>query len=275
VSLWASLPKPLQRRMARWCGQNKHAIQPAVPLISFTFDDFPRSALVQGGAVLSEIGFRATYYACFGLMDQSSPTGTLFSPSDFPALMQHEIGSHTFDHCDAWGTEPAEFEASIVRNEQFVARELPGVTMASLSYPISYPRPETKRRTAGHYECARGGGQTYNAGATDLNYLKAFFLEQSRDDLDSIKRAVDDNSRAGGWLILATHDICESPTRFGCTPGFFKQVVAYVAQSGAVVLPVSEAFARIHPAPVSLSLGTQRPALNAGDETGREALKAR
>jgi peptidoglycan/xylan/chitin deacetylase (PgdA/CDA1 family) len=240
--------------MARWFGQNKRPIQPASPLISFTFDDFPRSALLQGGAILREHGLVGTYYACFGLMGHSTPTGEIFSQDDLPELLhqQHELACHTFDHCDSWQTAPAEFEASIRRNQRFISRELPSVRLASLSYPISYPRPQTKRRVAKYYECARGGGQTFNAGASDLNYLNAFFLEQSRDDLDTIKRTIDNNSLAKGWLILATHDICDSPTRFGCTPGFFKQVVGYVAQSGAVVLPLSEAFLRIQPARLSL-----------------------
>ena len=236
MSLWTSIPKPLQRRLARWFGQNKRPIQPSAPLVSFTFDDFPRSALLQGGAILREHSLAGTYYASFGLMSRVTPTGEIFSQDDLPELLhqRHELACHTFDHCDSWDTAPAEFEASILRNQRFVTHKLPGVRLASLSYPISYPRPQTKHRVAKYYACARGGGQTYNAGATDLNYLKAFFLEQSRDDFDAVKRTVDNNSHAKGWLILATHDICESPTRFGCTPRFFKQVVGCVVQSGAI-----------------------------------------
>jgi peptidoglycan/xylan/chitin deacetylase (PgdA/CDA1 family) len=33
------------------------------PVISFTFDDFPRSALVKAGAILRERGLAGTYYA--------------------------------------------------------------------------------------------------------------------------------------------------------------------------------------------------------------------
>jgi hypothetical protein len=57
--------------------------------------------------------------------------------------------------------------------------------------------------------------------------------------------------RQNGWLIFATHDVCESPTRFGCTPRFFKQVVDYASKSGATVLPVHEAFQKIQTASVA------------------------
>jgi peptidoglycan/xylan/chitin deacetylase (PgdA/CDA1 family) len=212
-------------------------------MVSFTFDDFPRSALSLGGSILREHGFRGTYYASFGLMGQSTPTGEIFSRDDFAEFLrqEHDLACHTFDHCDAWDTSPAEFEASVVRNQQFVSQEFPGLSLTSLSYPISCPRPQTKRRTAKYYACARGGGQTYNFRTADLNYLKAFFIEQSRDDLDAIKRTIDANATTKGWLIFATHDVCDAPTRFGCTPRQFSQVLDYTLTSGARVLSIFEA----------------------------------
>ena len=243
MNVWTKMPKALQRRSARWFARNPVTLKLEKPVISFTFDDFPKSALTVAGRMLREHGFVGTYYASFGLMGKQTPTGEIFSKSDLAEFIAqgHELACHTFDHCDSWDTEPAEFEASICRNQEFVARELPKFTMRSLSYPISYPRPATKRRVARRFACARAGGQTFNSGPTDLNYLKAFFIEQSRDNLDAIKRTIDDTVRASGWLIFATHDVCESPTRFGCTPAQFSRIVNYVAQSGAVVLPVSEA----------------------------------
>jgi peptidoglycan/xylan/chitin deacetylase (PgdA/CDA1 family) len=180
-------------------------------------------------------------------MGQRGQFGEMFLLDDLHACVQskHELGCHTFDHCDSWDTSPAEFEASSIRNQQSLARHLPGLKLESLSYPISYPRPQTKLRMARRYDCARGGGQTFNSGVTDLNYLSAFFLEQSRDDFDEIKRVIDANRHKNGWLIFATHDVCESPTRFGCTPRLFEQVVEYATRSGAAVLPVHQARLRL------------------------------
>jgi len=216
-------------------------------VISFTFDDFPRSALIKGGAILRERGFAGTYCASLGLMGKQAPSGEIFRREDLYELVRqgHELACHTFDHCDSWKTDPTDFEDSIERNRQAVAEQMPGLTLRSFSYPISWPRPETKRRVATHFECARGGGQTFNAGTVDLNYLKAFFIEQSRDNFDDIRQTIDANARVNGSLIFATHDVCDSPTRFGCTRRFFEQVVEHSAKSGAVILPVSEALERI------------------------------
>lgn len=249
-SLWTKLPPWSQRRAARWLARRICRLGATSPIISFTFDDFPRSALHQGGSILREYGFAGTFYTSFGLMGTTAPTGGIFTVEDLPEFVRqgHELGCHTFDHCDSWQTNPAEFEASIVRNQRKLAELLPDAAFSSLSYPISWPRPQTKRRVARYFECARGGGQTFNVGDADLNFLKAFFIEQCHGNMDEIRRVVDANARANGWLIFATHDVSESPTRFGCTPVFFRQVVEYAAQSGASVLPVYRALRRVLPA---------------------------
>jgi hypothetical protein len=120
---------------------------------------------------------------------------------------------------------------------------LPGASFRTFSYPISPPRPRTKRKVADHFACARGGGQTFNVGTTDLNYLRAYFLEKARGDREAVTRLIEDNSAARGWLILATHDICKDPTRYGCRPDFFEHVARRAVSSGARVMPVAEALA--------------------------------
>lgn len=247
ASIWTKLPKGIQRRAARWFGCRPCRIPLQSPIISFTFDDFPRSALLTGGKILQKHGAVGTYYTSLGLMDKVTSTGQIFAREDLDELTrnQHEIACHTFDHCDSWNTEPADFEASVRRNQQRVVELMPNARFSGLSYPLSWPRPQTKRRIARHYQCARGGGQTFNSGTTDLNYLKAFFIEQSRENFDGISGVIDANARANGWLIFATHDVCESPTRYGCTAGLFERVVKHSVQSGAVILPVHAALQRI------------------------------
>ena len=75
----------------------------------------------------------------------------------------------------------------------------------------------------------------------DLNYLSAYFLEQSRDNRGAIKHMIEQNSRNNGWLIFATHDVSKEPTRWGCEPSLFEDIVKYSVHSGARVLPVFRA----------------------------------
>ena len=231
-----------RRRVARLLFKRPLAINSQRPLISFTFDDFPRSALLAGD-LLNRFGFRGTYYVSLGLMGRETATGQMFVLDDLKALTKqgHELGCHTFAHCDSWDTTPQSFQDSIVKNAEELRRLLPGLEFKNFSYPISLPRPLTKAKTAGHFLSCRGGGQAFNVGTADLNQLSAYFLEKSRDDIQAVQAVIDRNRDARGWLIFATHDISENPTPFGCTPEFFEEVVQYAVSSGSQILPVMKA----------------------------------
>jgi peptidoglycan/xylan/chitin deacetylase (PgdA/CDA1 family) len=214
-----------------------------VPIVSFTFDDFPRSALMVGGDILKRAGAAGTFYASMGLMGRRAPVGEIFEPDDLPRALAagHELGCHTFAHCDSWRTDTSTFTRSIRENLKAFREIVPGASFETFSYPISPPRMLTKRETGRHFSGCRGGGQTFNVGTADLALLSAFFLEKSRDDMGAVKKVIDQNRQACGWLIFATHDVEDRPSRFGCTPRFFEDVVAYARGSGARVLTVADA----------------------------------
>jgi len=217
------------------------------PYISFTFDDFPRSALHTGGNILLKYGVQGTYYASLGLMGSVTPTGEIFVLNDIKDLLSqgHELGCHTFSHCNSFTTATTEFINSILHNKTRLDELIPGATFQTFSYPIEGPRILTKRKIGKYFECCRFGGQTINSGVIDLNFLKAFFLEKTRDAPNIVKGLIDRCCRAHGWLIFATHDIAKSPSRFGCVPSFFEDIVKYSKDSGAIILPVSRALDQI------------------------------
>jgi peptidoglycan/xylan/chitin deacetylase (PgdA/CDA1 family) len=216
-------------------------------LISFTFDDFPRTALWEGGRILRKYGLAGTYYVSFGLLGVDSPSGPICTPEDLAVLLdqKHELACHTFGHCHSWDTKTADFEASLRENQAALRQLFPNADFQSFSYPISEPRPLTKRATGRHFLSCRAGGQTFNTGETDLNQLSAFFLEKSRGQEGIVRDLIERNREARGWLILATHDVHPVPSPYGCTPEFFEHVVQYAVNSGAQVLPVVQALQAI------------------------------
>lgn len=244
--LWCRIHGRYRRAAAAAFARRPHSMANREPLISFTFDDFPRSALLVGGEILEAAGACGTYYTSLGLMAQMAPTGEIFHREDLVATLQrgHELGCHTFAHCDAAETSPQVFEESIEKNAEALQAVAPGATFKTLSYPIGTPTPATKKRCARHFPACREGGQAFNIGTIDLNRLQAFFIEQSRDTPEAIDRIIDENARAGGWLIFGTHDVSDSPTRYGCRPQLFEQIVKRSAQAGRI-LPVAEALAVI------------------------------
>ncbi len=231
------------RTCARYLFRRPFAIESTRPLISFTFDDFPHTAFSVGGAILQKYGVAGTYYVSLGLAGKNDASGPMFGVDDLTSLREqgHELGCHTYGHFDSSGTKPSVFLESVRANQQALNTLLPGEIFRTFSYPKSAPRGRTKQVTAPRFECCRGGGQTFNAGVADLNYLGAFFIEQAHGDLAAMQSMIDQNNAAKGWLIFATHDICDRPSPYGCTPQVFEAVVQYAAQSGATLLPVTKA----------------------------------
>jgi peptidoglycan/xylan/chitin deacetylase (PgdA/CDA1 family) len=247
----------LAMEAARVLFRRQLSVRTPVPLISFTFDDFPRSAFLNASAILGRYGILGTYYVSLSLAGKESQMGPMYQTEDLKELARlgHELGCHTFGHCHSWNTPPDIYEKAILDNQQALNEVLPGTAFQTFSYPFSGPRLPVKQIAGRHFLCCRGGGlragrfllrhhaggQTFNSGTTDLNLLCAFFLEQSRENPEAVKRLIDQNAQARGWLIFATHDVRDAPSRFGCTPGFFEHVVQWSLESGARLLPVVEA----------------------------------
>jgi peptidoglycan/xylan/chitin deacetylase (PgdA/CDA1 family) len=238
-----------QRGSASTFCRRERPIKTDRAIISFTFDDFPRSALLNGGGILSRLGVAGTFYVALGLLGKHAPTGVVANVRDLERAVAdgHELGCHTFSHCGAWHTDPRAFENAVAMNQRALQRVLPSTRFRTLSYPISPPRPSTKRRMASWFLCCRGGGQTFNVGMADLNCLRGYFLEKSRDRIGAIKAMIDANAAARGWLILSTHDVCEEPTEFGCRTAMFEEVATYALSSGAYALPVAAAAEALFP----------------------------
>jgi peptidoglycan/xylan/chitin deacetylase (PgdA/CDA1 family) len=243
--LWNRVKNRYRRYIAKAVATRMVQLRPGEAIVSFTFDDFPLTALETGGRILEQYGLVGTYYAALGLAGKTGPVGRYFSESHLPDLLQrgHELGCHTYDHFHGWVTPAAEYEHSVVRNQQRLAQILPGVTFGSHSYPISCPSPWNKRISESRYSAARGGEQKANGTLVDANNLDAFFIEKSRENLAAIRAQIDQAKVTASWLIFATHDICNEPSPFGCTREVFETVVRYTAESGIKVLPVSRAFA--------------------------------
>jgi peptidoglycan/xylan/chitin deacetylase (PgdA/CDA1 family) len=181
-------------------------------------------------------------------LDTETEVGKIASRDDLARAVDEgsELGCHTFDHLDAWHTSFSTFMASIARNSEALHRILPGARFTTFAYPKSGARLSVKLRLRNTFMCCRGGGQGTNEDHTDLNLLKASFLDRRTGvDFEAIRTLIDYNAERRGWLILATHDVAADPSPYGCTPEFLEAVVQYASRSGALLLPVGEACARL------------------------------
>lgn len=216
------------------------------PVVSFTFDDAPKSAFDVGREILKAYDARATYYVSLGLLDSDTEVGRIASRADLvDALAEgYELGCHTFDHLDAQHIPLNEFVASIARNARGLADIAPNASFRSFAYPKSGPTLAAKSAISKRFKCCRGGRETINDGTADLNLLNAVFLDRRTGADDAaVDRWIDNNSKSGGWLIFATHDVADKPSPYGCTPKLLEYAVRRARESGAQILPVIEACA--------------------------------
>jgi peptidoglycan/xylan/chitin deacetylase (PgdA/CDA1 family) len=242
--------RTLSRANNRWrrfsvdrFGRREVMLRAATPYVSFTFDDFPRSALVAGGSILERHAARGTYFVSLQLLGGPSPSGPIASWDDLRGLLAagHELGCHTFEHLDGRVSTAEAFERSIQANRAALTARVPDGHLPVFAYPLDGPVLSIKKAVGRHFVICRGGGQAFNAGAMDLNLLKAYFLDwRNRGNLAAVRDVIERNAAARGWLIFATHDVAADPSRYGCEPEFFDEVVRLSRQSGARVLPMSE-----------------------------------
>ena len=70
------------------------------PMVSFTFDDVPKSAATVGAAILEQHDATGTYYVIGGQVGTSAAWWDMVDGEDIADLHRrgHEIACHTFSH---------------------------------------------------------------------------------------------------------------------------------------------------------------------------------
>jgi peptidoglycan/xylan/chitin deacetylase (PgdA/CDA1 family) len=215
-------------------------------VVSFTFDDFPRSAWINGGAILEQYDRRGTYYAAMGLAGTDSNLGKMFEPDDLRAahIRGHEIACHTYSHRDCCHASPAEIAAEIERNSGAVAPAIGEEKLDNFAYPFGGVSLTAKSVLAGRFASCRGTGRGINRGTVDLADLLSSSIYSRDFDRDRLCQLIDDAQATNGWVIFYTHDVAEAPSPFGCTPAQLQSIVAYAAEN-APVLPVRDVLIRL------------------------------
>lgn len=211
-------------------------------IVSFSFDDFPRSAMNVGAAQLEAQGWRGTFYTSAGLAGISNHHGEHFHPSDLSSLQAagHEIGGHSYSHVNLRTLGMRSAQEEIRRNKSALAVNCAANAVRHFAYPFGESSIGLKASLAGEYISLRGIRGGVHHGEADLNELKAQALD-SDEHLAAAHSMIDSLATKPGWLILFTHDISETPSEWGCSPAQFANIISAVKTSGAQVLPVGVA----------------------------------
>jgi len=245
MSLMSRLGAYCDKQIAQRCSKRIATQAPTVPIVSFTFDDFPRSALTVAGSMLLEVDLRGTFYASMGLMGQESGLGEMFDVGNLRALIEegHELGCHTFGHLYCPAAEPSEVLHECEQNRSAAAEALGSYRLRNFSFPSGGVTWSAKARLSTIYDSCRTVEHGINHNPVDLGFLRANPLYSTRG-VGEVDRLIAKNVERAGWLILYTHDVQSHPSAVGCTPAYFKTILRSAIASGASIMTIAQALSR-------------------------------
>lgn len=215
----------------------------SMPMVSFTFDDLPKSAVTTGAAMLEAQGARGTFYVSGSLVGADAPDWVAGSTDDVVSLHRrgHEIGCHTFSHQRACDFDEAGMQQEIARNRAYLHALDPSIRVESFAYPFGYGSYARKYQLRKAFQTCRSIVQGVNSGGVDLQFLRAMPLVDREMDRDGIERAFDEAQSNNGWLIFYGHDVTERPSPYGCSPALLAHALDAASRRNIPALTMAEA----------------------------------
>jgi len=240
-----SLRGKLRRRLVRLVERRPAKRKPGRPTVSFSFDDAPATAAVEGRAALEAHGLRGTYFVSVGLAGRTGPMGL---NAEREALMEaaaagHELACHTFSHLDCGQADRQTIAADVARNAAALS-DWGAAPATTFAYPYGDVSLAAKQALGGRYDLLRGLHHGLIEAGTDLNQAPAVGIEGP--DGEAIAMSwIDLAVERGAWLILYTHDVTETPSPFGCTPATLNGLIDHALARNAEIVTVAEGARRL------------------------------
>ena len=211
-------------------------------VVSFTFDDFPKSAVYNGARLLNRRDWQGTFYACGAFAGKPTHHGEAFDAHDLRKLVarHHEIGCHTLDHLNCVVAGAQKVADSVDANAR--AMRLLGceMEMSSFAFPYGDVSPWARRVLKDRFTTLRGIRDGVNVGRADRTQLKAVGLGPGEAGRNKALYWMEELQLSGGWLVFFTHDIDDHPTRWGMTLRDFEWLLDAVERRGFWVRTMAE-----------------------------------
>jgi len=235
----------LDRKFSRFTPVRPALWRAPVGTLSVTFDDFPRSAWIQGGTILRAHGVRGTYYMSGDLCGRTIHGQAYFEPSDLAALQRegHEIGSHLFYHQSVLQLSEDALRDGIQRNEAFAAEHLGDRRMTNFAYPYGDLNLRAKRLCGKSFSSSRGVAPGINSGRVDLGDVRAFCFEHHSLERTNWAQLLSETAWRKAWMVVLTHDVSDNPSPYGCRPEDLDRLIRLARKAGLAILPAREAMA--------------------------------
>lgn len=220
----------------------KNAFMPSEKkIVSFTFDDYPLSAIENGARILEAHKVNGTFYCSLGLAGKDSSVGVIGNEKDMLEISErgHECACHTFGYVNCADITPEFLMEDCLRNQK-IAKEFMNLKFHSFAYPGGAFNPASKRVVSGLYRSVRTVKPGINSGRIDLACLNGVPLYELLG-LEAAKKWLDKLELSGGWLIFYTHDVSYKPSSHGSSVRLFEGILEATIQRGFQIMTVLQA----------------------------------
>lgn len=240
-----SLKGKLRRRLARLAHRKPVRLRLANPMITFSFDDAPASAVETGAAVLEARGLKGAYYISAGLAGQLGPMGRYATLAETARLIEagHELACHTFSHLDCGQAAGPAIAAEADRNAAAL-KALGADALESFAYPYGDVSAPAKAVLGDRFRTLR----TVQAGlvedGADANQLPSVGIEGPDGEAHAMAWLEKARARRA-WLILYTHDVSDTPSAWGCTPAALARIADAALAANFDVVTAAEGARRL------------------------------
>lgn len=240
---WTALQARISNRLSRHLCTAPFRLRNKGPMVSFTFDDTPRSAAAVGVPILDAYGARATFYVAGGLVDKWSGHWDGISADEIVKLHRqgHEIACHTFSHTPTTDLDSTALANEIGDNRRYLLALDPSIRIENFAYPYGLGSVLRKGQLRKTFRSSRGIVPGVNSAVVDLQFLLAAPLINRDIDRDEVDRLFNEAVEKNGWLIFYSHDVADEPSPYGCSPTLLRHALDAAVRRNVEILSVAEA----------------------------------
>jgi len=216
-------------------------------IVSFTFDDVPKSTFENAVPILNKYKLSATFYVALSLMTGNSGKD-LYSKENLQKCLEggHELACHSYNHIHFFDTKNADLIKDDLKRNHITLEGLGlNTSFENFSYPFGEQTITSKRVVSEIYKSCRGTDHGINSGKIDLNSLRAVKLYEKKSTIEMIERLLKQLDDSGGWLVFYTHDVQNNFSAGGCSPEYLEIVIKKCLEMGFEIKSMRQAVSSV------------------------------
>ena len=241
-----SLGVRISARLSRHIPTRPVVLKNEKPIVTFTFDDVPETALTEGARLLEQAKARGTFYISTALLGRRTAHWTVIDAEGVRELHRggHEIGLHGHAHVPVGLRGDREFAADIARNRETLRSIDPSALAENFAYPYGLASFARKLRLSKLVRSSRGVESGVNSGTIDAQFIRSVALGEASIGYAELERYLDQAIDNNGWLVFFTHDVGDAPSPYGVSRRMLDYAIEASIRRGIDILTLNAALDR-------------------------------